>query len=89
MLNDGKTTSKINIEGINVRSDVISPAFVERSLGAWFDSQLAMSTHNSKACVSSYYHLLSIRRIQKNLTVDTTKALVNALVTGGVDYWNF
>ena len=98
MLNDGKTEflligirqqlAKINIKGINVGSDVISPASVVRNLGGCFDSQLTMSTHISKACASSYYHLHSIRRIKKYLTVDTTKALVHALVTSCIDSCN-
>ena len=55
MLNDGKTEflligtrqqlAKINIRGINVGSDVISPAFVVRNLDAWFNSQLTICLH--------------------------------------------
>ena len=61
-------------------------ASAARNLGAWVYSQLTMSTDISKARASSYYHLHNIRRIRKYVTVDTTKALVHALVTSRVDY---
>ena len=94
MLNDGKENFFSLVQDNNLPkstskvSDVISPASVVRNLAAWFDSQLTMSTHISKACASSYYHLHNIRRIRKYLTVDTAKALVHALVTSHVDYCN-
>ena len=98
LINDDKTEflligtkqqlSKVNIDSIHVGSDIISPSSEVRNLGAWFDSQLTMTTHISKICASSYYHLHNIRRIRKYLTVDNTKALVHALVTSRVDYCN-
>ena len=61
---------------------------VVRNLGSWFDSKLTMSTHISKVCASSFYHLHNIKRIRKYLSVEATKTLVHALITSRVDYCN-
>ena len=59
-----------------------------RNLGSWFDRNLDMSSHISKQCASSFYHLHNISRIHRFLSTDTTKALVHAFVTSRVDYCN-
>ena len=35
----------------------IDPSLCVRNLGVWFDSRLSMSTHVTKLCNSSFYHL--------------------------------
>ena len=67
MLNDDKTEfvligtrqqlAKVDIDSISVGSYDVSPGSVVRNLGSWFDSKLTMSTHISKVCASSFYHL--------------------------------
>ena len=98
MLNDDKTEfvligtrqqlAKVDIDSISVGSYDVSPGSVVRNLGSWFDSKLTMSTHISKVCASSFYHLHNIKRIRKYLSVEATKTLVHALITSRVDYCN-
>lgn len=98
MLNDDKTEfvligtrqqlAKVNIDSISVGSYDVSPGSVVRNLGSWFDSKLTMSTHISKVCASSFYHLHNIKRIRKYLSVEATQTLVHALITSCVDYCN-
>ena len=59
-----------------------------RNLGAWFDSSLTMHTHIAKICSSGFYYIHNIRRIRKYLSVETTKTLINDLVTSRLDYCN-
>ena len=54
----------------------------------WFDTNLTMSSHISKVCISAFYHLHTIRRIRKYLTPDAAKALVHAMITCRNDYCN-
>ena len=98
MLNDDKTEfvligtrqqlAKVDIDSISVGSYDVSPGSVVRNLGSWFDSKLTMSTHISKVCASSFYHLYNIKRIRKYLSVEATQTLVHALITSRVDYCN-
>lgn len=98
MLNDDKTEfvligtrqqlAKVDIDSISVGSYDVSPGSVVRNLGSWFDSKLTMSTHISKVCASSFYHLHNIKRIRKYLSVEATQTLVHALITSRVDYCN-
>jgi len=59
-----------------------------RSLSSWFESQLNMSVHISKLCPAEFYHLHNISHIRRFLSIDSTKALVHALITSQVDYCN-
>ena len=52
------------------------------------DRNLDMSSHISKQCASTFYHLHNVSRIRRFLSTDTTKAIVHAFVTLRVDYSN-
>ena len=52
------------------------------------DRNLDMSSHISKQCASTFYHLHNVSRIRRFLSTDTTKAIVHAFVTSRVDYCN-
>ena len=59
-----------------------------RSLGVIVDSGLTFSDHISKLVNNCYYHLRQIRSIRRSLTIDSTHALVRALVLSRIDYCN-
>ena len=76
MIGDGKTEflligtrqqlAKINtVCNITVGEYDINPGLCVRNLGVWFDSHLSMSTHVTKLCISTFYHLHNIRCIRK------------------------
>ena len=98
MLNEDKTDFlligtrqqllKVNFTRITLGSEVIECKPSVRNLGSWFDSQLNMSVHISKLCAAAFYHLHNISRIRRFLSFDSTKALVHALITSRVDYYN-
>ena len=54
----------------------------------WFDSRLSMSTHVTKLCNSSFYHLHNIRCIRKYLSRDHFLALIHAFITSHLDFCN-
>ena len=59
-----------------------------RSLGVIVDSGLTFSDHVSKLVNNCYYQLRQIRSIRRSLTIDSTHALVRALVLSRIDYCN-
>ena len=64
----------------------MSPVSVVKILGSWLDSQLTMSSHISKLCSITFYHLCNIRRIRKYLSQEATGTLVQAFITSPIDY---
>lgn len=97
-LNTDKTevmlfTSKANAKyidniSVNVGESLIKSTDRVRNLGAIFSSSMDMEQQINSVCRSAYVHLRNIGHIRKFLTVDATKALVNALVTSRLDYCN-
>ena len=95
-LNDGKTEiiiigtrqqlAKVNIDTLQVRESVITPAGEVNDLGCWFDKHFKMDTHIFSICKAAFFDLFNIRRIRKFLSIDCAKILVNVFVTCRLDY---
>ena len=80
---------KINdVCNISVGDYDIYPSSCVRNLGAWFDNKLSMSTHVTKICNATFYHLHNIRRIKKYLSRDSLLTLIHAFITSRLDYCN-
>ena len=80
---------KINISNITVGESVIFPTTCVRNVGLFFDSQLTMNTHITKACSAAFFHLHNyIKRISKILSHDSLLTLIHAFVTSRLDYCN-
>ena len=66
---------------------IAPPRQVAKNVGCWFDQPLSMITSiNKKICIASYVYLYNSGRIRKFLSHKSTKLLVCALVTSGIDY---
>ena len=97
-LNDTKTEfliigtsvqlNKISATEIQIGSAKVSTVDSARNLGAWFDSNMNMTTHINNICQSVCYHLHNIRRIRKYLSFENRKTLVQATVLSRIDYCN-
>ena len=97
-LNDSKTEfiifgSKINVARVNdcsvhVGDSEVEPSGAVRDIGAMLDSALTMETQINNILKSCYFHLRSISKIRKYLTVESTKALIHAFVTSRLDGMN-
>ena len=88
LLDTRQQLAKVDNANIIVGSSEVAPVSSVRNLGAWFDSELSMSTHISKVCSSTFFCLHNIKRIRKYLSVETAEILEHAFITNRVDYCN-
>ena len=79
---------KLDSCSITVGNNRISPSPCVRNLGSWFDSNLSMTAHISKACNAAFYHLHNLRRSKKYLSRDSLITLVHGFITSRLDYCN-
>ena len=52
-----------------------SPASSARNIGVTFDSELRFDHHIRQICKSYFYHIRDLRRIRRQLFIDTAKWL--------------
>ena len=97
-INDNKTEliviggrqqlSKLNVSGVTVGCDLITPVKSVRNLGVIFDDNLKMDKQVDKICRTAYYHLRNIRRIRPYLDKHAAETLIHAFVSSQLDYCN-
>jgi len=96
-LNDDKTEfmilgsrqlEKVSVAELSVGDISTAPACTARNLRVLFDPNLKFDAQITKTCCTGCYSLHNIRKMQKHLTLDSTRCLVHALVMGRVDYCN-
>ena len=58
------------------------------NLGAKIDNLCEIEKHALKMCTNACFHLQSIRKIRRSLTMESCKILVHSLVTSRLDYAN-
>lgn len=73
---------------IDIAGNSICVAEKVRDLGVIIDSGLTFTDHVSKLVSTCYYHIRQLRSIRKSLTVDSSHALVRALILSRLDYCN-
>jgi hypothetical protein len=71
-----------------VGDSVVQSKPVVRDLGVLVDSSLSMEAHVNNICKSASYHLRNIGSVRRYLSADTTKSLIQALVSSRLDYCN-
>ncbi|XP_064622341.1 uncharacterized protein LOC135484636 [Lineus longissimus] len=77
------------LPSVNIAGTVAQVSKVPvRNLGVLFDSNLSMDAHVSSVVRSASYHLRNIGLVRRQLTVDATKNLAQALVLSRLDYCN-
>ena len=78
--------AKVTTDTLQVGESVISKAREVKDLSSWFDRHL--DTHMNNICTAPLFHLFNIRIIRKFLSIEYTQILLNAFVTGRLDYCN-
>lgn len=78
--------AKVTTDTLQVGESVISKAREVKDLSSWFDRHL--DTHMNNICTAPFFHLFNIRIIRKFLSIEYTQILLNAFVTGRLDYCN-
>ena len=64
---------KVNIDNVKVGSVNVAPSSPVKNLGVWFDSNLSMSVHKTKACSAAFYRFYSgaqARQARQQSTMD-------------------
>jgi hypothetical protein len=73
---------------INILGNKINPAPNARNLGFMFDADFNFQCQINNLIKSCNYHIRDFRRVRKHLTLNTSIALANALVSSRLDYCN-
>ena len=73
---------------INIGDSTITPSHHVRNLGVQVDQHLSMVPHVTAICASCNYHLYRLSSIQRYLTVNATRTVVQALITSRLDCCN-
>ena len=97
-LNDDKTEflmigtpqqlTKVTTTSIKIGLDSIQKSEAARNLGFYYDAHMKSTTHINKLCSTLYLTLKNIAKIRHKIDMDTTRILVQALVTSKLDYCN-
>lgn len=80
--------AKLEIDCINVDSSIINCVNDVKYLGVYLDNTLSMKKHINEKCKIASFNLYNIRKLRKHLSTDSTRTLVQALVTSHFDYCN-
>jgi hypothetical protein len=73
---------------LSVGNDIIKPSKTIRNLGAFFDSQMTMSSHIINVSKTVTFHLRNIGRIRKYIDKSTCHHAVRSLILSRLDYCN-
>ena len=73
---------------IKMGSAILKPSQNVKNLGVYMDSHLNMRQQIQNTCKCANINIRKIGRIRRHLTTDSTKSLINALVTSRLDYAN-
>ena len=76
------------MDELSIAGVMLRPSTQVRDLGVQVDNNLSMSTHINHVTRTCFYHIRQLRTVRRSLTVDTTHALVRALVHSRLDYCN-
>ena len=63
----------------------ITPTNEVKNLDVTFDSGNTFTSHITKVCRASYYHLKNFRSICKFLSVETAALLANSMISSRID----
>ena len=80
--------AKMSYTSIEVCGETIESSPCIRNLGVYFDPEMKMCAHVEQIERKCYRNIRELRSIRKYLTTETTKTLVQALVTSHLDYSN-
>ena len=97
-LNDDKTEfliigtpqqlAKVNTTSIKIGQDNIQKSEAVRNPGFYYDLHMKNTIHVNKLCSTLYLTLKKIAKIRHTIDMDTTRILVQVLVTSKLDYCN-
>ena len=79
---------RCTFDPVFINGDTILPSRTVRDLGAYIDSGLNFDEHVARLTRTCYFQIRQLRSIRRSLTVESSHALVRALVLTRLDYCN-
>jgi hypothetical protein len=76
------------LDPIIISGASIQPSSTVRDLGAYIDSGMSFTDHVTRLTRTCFFHIRQLRSIRRSLTVDSSRALVRALILTRLDYCN-
>ena len=70
---------------IIINGDTIPPSLTVRDLGAYIDSGINFDEHVTRLTRTCFFHIRQLRSIRRSLTIESSNALVRALVLSRLD----
>ena len=79
---------RCTFDPIIINGDTILPSRTTRDLGAYIDSGINFDDHVARLTRTCFFQIRQLRSIRRSLTVESSHALVRALVLTRLDYCN-
>ena len=83
-----RNNTPVHLPALQVNGVHINPSTSVRNLGVVFNTAFNLDDHVNNICRSMFFHLHNIGKIRDYLTIDATRALVQAYVISRLDYCN-
>ena len=87
-LGTSQQLAKITVRDVLLLSTVVTVVDSVRDLGVIIDNLLCMDAHVAALCCGGYYQLRQLRPIIRFLSTEVAETLVQAFVSGRLDYCN-
>ena len=87
-LGSTRRLARCTFDPIIINGDTIPPSLTVRDLGAYIDSGINFDEHVTRLTRTCFFHIRQLRSIRRLLTIESSHALVRALVLSRLDYCN-
>ena len=87
-LGSTRRLARCTFDPITIGGEIIQPSQTVRDLGAYIDSSIGFAEHVTRLVKTCYFHIRQLRSIRRSLTIESSHALVRALVLTRLDYCN-
>ena len=87
-LGSTRRLARCTFDPIIINGDTIPPSLTVRDLGAYIDSGINFDEHVTRLTRTCFFHIRQLRSIRRSLTIESSHALVRALVLSRLDYCN-
>ena len=80
--------ARCTFDSITIGGEIIQLSQTVRDLGAYIDSSIGFAEYVTRLVRMCYFHIRQLRSIRRSLTIESSHALVRALVLTRLDYCN-
>ena len=87
-LGSTRRLARCTFDLITIGGEIIQPSQTVRDLGTYIDSSIGFAEHVTRLARTCYFQIRQLRSIRRSLTIESSHALVRALVLTRLDYCN-